>query len=138
MIADFSLSQGIYLVKDGGQFDLHNDFDFESVAYSVGDRCVAMRWRRGSGAWVASDGPASIALTFSGVSVFIFTPREADKPLSDDDCVDELGYSSPAEALVSEYLVALAPDPSWLLTFRFASGATVSVGAAEVRARIGE
>ena len=40
MHCDFKITSGIYLSQSPHELDLHNDFDFQAVHYSVADRTV--------------------------------------------------------------------------------------------------
>lgn len=52
MNRDYEIIDGIYLVKDGYELDLHNDFDFKNMEYMVSERKVVLRWMRSNGGGV--------------------------------------------------------------------------------------
>jgi hypothetical protein len=138
MIRDFTFSDDIYLVQPPHRLDLHNDFDFCGLHYSVEKRTLSLNWRRSSGAWVHSSNPASIEVEFLSVSEFRFLPRDRERPFTEDDCVSTLGYWSNqewADGIVPE-CPKDKPDPSWLTAISFQSGATIAVQAATAHARI--
>ncbi len=77
MRRDFEITQGIYLVQSPHELDLHNNFDFLGLNYSVEHRTLQLHWRRSRGEWVASGTPASVTIEFREVSEFRFQPRDS-------------------------------------------------------------
>ena len=57
MIEDFTIKDGIYLVSGEDTLDLHNNYDFTEIKYSVAERRATLTWLRAfhfqSGAIVA-------------------------------------------------------------------------------------
>ena len=43
---DFNIKLGIYLVQPPHELDLHNNFDFQELRYSVAERTLCLQWRR--------------------------------------------------------------------------------------------
>jgi hypothetical protein len=138
MRRDFEIMGGIYLVQHPHELDLHNNFDFQGLDYSVQDRTVLLHWRRSPGDWVADDTPASVTVEFREVSEFRFLPRDAELPFTEDDCVSEWGYWTDEEWAKGVVMIdpAPAPDPRWLTGIHFMSGATIVVQASSAHARI--
>src|SRR6266540_6856746 len=75
MRRDFEIKDGIYLVQSPHELDLHNNFDFQDLRYSVEDRTLLLRWRRSKGDWVAPGIPASVSVESREASEFRFLPR---------------------------------------------------------------
>jgi hypothetical protein len=60
MRRDFEISQGIYLVQPPHELDLHNNFDFLGLDYSVEHRTLLLRWRFSrTGEWAAFADPSN-------------------------------------------------------------------------------
>lgn len=138
MIRDFAFTDVIYLVQGPHRLDLHNDFDFCGLHYSVEARTLSLNWRRSTGAWVHLSNPASVEVEFLNVSEFRFLPRDPELSFTEDDCVSTLGYwfdQDWADGVVPESPTD-KPDPSWLTAISFQSGATIVVQAATAHARI--
>jgi len=138
MCRDFEIKDGIYLAQSPHELDLHNDFDFQDVRYSVENRTLLLRWRRSKGDWVAIGVPASVSVEFREVSEFRFLPRDAKLPFTEDDCVNTFGYWTDDEWAdgVFEPDPTQTPDPRWLTAIDFMSGAIIAVQAASAYARI--
>lgn len=138
MDCDFDIKDGIYLCQKEHELDLHNNFDFRSLAYSIPDRRILLEWSRSGGAWVPPATPASVSIEFRGVSEFRFVPRNADLPFTEDDCLDTFGYWTDEVWADGVFLIGPGqqPDPEWLTALQFMSGAVVAVQAVSAHARI--
>lgn len=138
MHRDFEITNGIYLVQPPYELDLHNNFDFHGLHYSVEDRRLLLNWRRSRGERVASETPESVSVEFRKVSEFRFLPRNAGLPFTEDDCVSSFGYWTDEDwadgVIVAE--PSQTVDPSWLTAIYFMSGAVIAVQAASAHARI--
>jgi hypothetical protein len=138
MHRDFEITNGIYLVQSPYELDLHNNFVFQGLHYSVEERRILLNWRRAQGEWVASETPASVSVEFREVSEFRFLPRNAVLPFSEDDCVNSFGYWTDEDW--AEGVIVAEPsqtiDSSWLTAIDFMSGAVIVIQAASAHARI--
>ncbi|MDD5262909.1 MAG: hypothetical protein PHD76_13780 [Methylacidiphilales bacterium] len=138
MHRDFEIIDGIYLSQPPCQLDLHNNFDFHDLHYSIENRTLSLHWRRGKGEWVSSDTPASVCVEFREVSEFRFHPRDPKLPFTEDDCVSTFGFWTDEEWADGIILAepTQIPDPNWLTAINFMSGAVIAVQAASAHARI--
>jgi len=138
MKCDFTFKNGIYLVQQGRELDLHNNFNFIGVQYSVSDRTLALNWKRSDGAWVASGTPACITLTFREVAEFRFMPRDKELPFTEDDCLSSFGYWTDEDWADGVIIVdpSQTPYPKWLTAIAFMSGAVIAVQAESAYAEI--
>jgi hypothetical protein len=138
MNRNFGIANGIYLVQQPYELDLHNNFDFVGLRYSVKDRILILSWRRSDGEWVASDTPASVSVEFREVSEFRYLPRNAELPFTEDNCVSAFGYWTDEDwadgVIVTE--PSQSPAPNWLTAIDFMSGSVIAVQAAYAHARI--
>jgi hypothetical protein len=138
MQRDFEIIDGIYLSQPPHEVDLHNNFVFLDLHYSIERRTVSLTWRRSKGEWVPPDTPPSVCVEFREVSEFRFRPRDPLLPFTEDDCLNTFGYWTDEEwangAIIDE--CKEAPDPSWLAAIDFMSGAVIAVQAASAHARI--
>jgi len=137
MISDFEAADGIYIVQGKHQLDLHNNFAFEEVRYSVVDRTVSLRWTRRPEDWVPPDSPATIRLTFEGVLEFRFVGRDPKMPITEDDCLHTMGYLTDEAWSKGNVVETKKPEPDWLTAFAFQSGAVIAVRAERATAQIG-
>jgi hypothetical protein len=64
MNRNFEIVDGIYLVQEGYELDLHNNFDFRNLDYSVKERKLVLNWHRSEGDWVSSDTPKALIIEF--------------------------------------------------------------------------
>ena len=138
MRRDFEIKDGIYLSQPPHELDLHNNFDFCGLDYSIENRTLSLHWRRSTGDWIAVGTPVSVSVEFREVSELRFLPRDAELPFTEDDCVSTFGYWTD-EAWASGVIApdpTQSPDPRWLMAIHFMSGAIIAVQAASAHARI--
>jgi hypothetical protein len=131
----FSLS-GIYLTVDGRDLDLHNNFDFTGLVYDVKRKQLRLMWIRGTGDWISSTEPRSIELRLQDVSHFSATPRKAEMPYSEDDCLDSVSYVEPTQHIDESFETSAAPEESWHYVFGFMSGFVIRVSAEEAQCHL--
>ena len=136
MTSDFTVAGGIYLVQGSHELDLHNDFAFQDVRYSVAERTASLRWTRLTAAWVRPTTPAAVCITFEGVSEFRFAPRDPAMPFTEDDCVSTMGYLTDEPWSKGEVLISDEPERNWLTALEFQSGAVIALRADRATARI--
>jgi len=135
---DFEIKNGIYLLQSPHELDLHNNFDFQGLDYSVEHRTLLLRWRRSHGDWVAVGTPASVSVEFREVSEFRFLPRDAELPYTEDDCISQWGYWTDEEWADGAIMTnpTQTPGTRWLTGIQFMSGATIAVQASSAHAMI--
>ena len=138
MHRDFDIKDGIYLCQPPHELDLHNNFDFRGLHYSVEDRVLSLHWRRSNGGRVSVDTPSSLSIEFREVSEFRFLPRDAEVPFTEDDCVSTFGYWTDEPWADGVIMTGpnQKPDPRWLTAIQFMSGATIGVQALSAHALI--
>ena len=138
MHRDFDIRDGIYLCQPPHELDLHNNFDFCGLHYSIGERFLSLHWRRSNGGWVPAGTPSSVDIEFREVSEFRFLPRDAELPFTEDDCVSTFGYWTDEPWADGVIMTGLGqkPDPRWLTAIQFMSGATICVQAVSAHGRI--
>jgi len=134
MEKDFSFKDGIYLVKDQNEFDLHNNFDFQEVVYSVSQRRVTLGWSRSKGEWVSAHAPTFIRIEFSEVTEYRFFPRDSELPFTEDDCLSVAGYWTDGDWCDGVFMTDETPEKNWLTAFGFMSGAIIAVQAERAKA----
>ena len=137
MLSDFEVVDGIYVAQGDHKLDLHNEFDFQEVRYSVAERSASLRWRRGPGDWVRRDLPATLCIEFDGVKEFRFLSRDSKMPFTEDDCLSAMGYLTDEAWSEGRILLTSDPEREWLTAFKFQSGAVIAVRAERATARIG-
>ncbi len=120
----------IYLLQDSYELDLHNDFDFVDLHYSLADGSLTLRWQRSDRIGVRAGAPAAVTVRFTDVSAFRFLPRRAGVPSTEDRCVSGIGYLTDEEWSNGSVLQGGEPQPDWLRAFEFQSGAVIAVRAA--------
>ena len=135
---DFTIQQGIYLIKDDLTFDLHNDFDFEGFDYSVAGRSISLKWKRSECETVQPSLPSFIRLDFFAVSELRFYPRNSKIPFTEDNCLNCAGYWTDEEWCGGVFLSenGAVIDSQYLTAFEFMSGAIIVFRAASAIALI--
>ena len=138
MNRNFEIVDGIYLVQEGFELDLHNNFCFTNLDYSVKQREIVLSWHRSKGNWVSSDTPRSLAIEFKEVSEFRFMPRDSGIPFTEDDCINSFGYWVDEDW--AEGVIIVEPNQiielHWLTAIDFMSGAVLAVQAESASAKI--
>ena len=133
MIEDFTIKDGIYLVSGEDTLDLHNNYDFTEITYSVAERRATLTWVRSSGDWVPATDPLELQLEFHGVSCFRFMPRDPEMPFTEDDCLDSIGFTwDEMLAEMDGYTASESKDDCTHLIAMFASSFSIKVGAEAV------
>lgn len=132
---DFTIDN-IYLVQGGQSLDLHNNYDFTGVAYSVEARRVTLQWRKVEGDSIGDSLPAEVELVFEGVSHFQVMPRDPEMPFTEDDCLSCAGWWVDEEWCDGVMICEGGECSGWLRAFGFQSGAIVVIGADEGKAVI--
>ena len=85
MYRDFDIRDGIYRCQPPHELDLHNNFDFRALDYSIEDRVLSLHWQRADGDWVSAGTPSSVSIEFRQVSECRFLPRDAELPFTEDE-----------------------------------------------------
>jgi hypothetical protein len=138
MNRNYEIVDGIYLVQGSYELDLHNNFDFKNLNYSVIERKLVLSWERSNGDWVSADTPKNLSIEFSEVSEFCFMPRDPEMPFTEDDCINSFGYCVDEDW--AEGVITLASnqqaEPHWLTAIDFMSGAVLTVQAESANANI--
>jgi hypothetical protein len=131
MKRSYKIVDGIFLVQEGYELDLHNNFDFKGLEYSVEERRLLLHWKRSKGDRDGSDTPKALTIEFKQVSEFRFMPRDAEKPFTEDDCINSFGYWVDEDWAGG--VIMVGPDqhaePQWLTAIDFMSGAVLAVQA---------
>jgi hypothetical protein len=138
MHRDFEIRLGIYLVRPPHELDLHNNFEFQELQYSVAERTLCLQWRRTLREGIPAMVPPSVTIEFRGVTEFRFQPRDPALPFTEDDCLDNFGYWTDEDWANGVILCDpfQTPDPSWLTAIEFMSGAVILVQADSAHAII--
>lgn len=92
MKSNYQISGGRCLLQDDFVLDLHNDYDFKSLDYSVEKRTLCLHWKFTNRVSNSSNMPGAITIAFHDVNEFRFTPRDAGMPFTEDDCMATFGY----------------------------------------------
>ena len=111
--------------------DLHNDYNFTGLEYSVHARKLTLTWAIADNSAATEQTGSGVRLQFDEVSEFRFMPRDKSKPFSEDDCLQSFGYWVDEDWC--DGILALEPDqaadPEWMTAIEFMSGAVVLVQA---------
>lgn len=138
MKRNFEIVNGICLVQESHELDLHNNFDFKNLDYFVGDRTLILNWQRSKGDWSDSVAPRALTIVFNEVSEFRFMPRDPEMPFTEDDCISSFGYWVDEDWASGVIMVEphQEAEPQWLTAIGFMSGAVLAVQAESANAEI--
>ena len=138
MNRNYEIVDGIYLVQESYELDLHNNFDFKNLEYSIAERKLVLSWVRSKGDWVNLDTPKALSIEFKEVSEFRFMPRDTEMPFTEDDCINSIGYWVDEDW--AEGIIMVEPnqkaEPHWLTAIDFMSGAVLAVHAVSANAKV--
>lgn len=130
----FSIAKDcIALEREADYFDLHNNFDFQGLAYDPIRRKSELLWQRGTGDWVKATDPGELRLVFTGVYLFKAYERDPELPFSEDHCLDSIGFFW--EDMLAEmrgYTSNVPKEGCRHLIARFVSGFSIKIGAESV------
>ena len=133
-LENFTVSEDNIGLKIGDMnLDLHNNFDFQAIEYSIDKREIRLSWKRNSGDWVPKKDPRRIELVFHGVARFKMRGRNPDIPFSEDDCLSTIGFLPPD---MWEHIDGYSPHQPTAdddLLMDFMSGAALKIRAESVR-----
>ena len=138
MNRNFKIVDGIYLVQDKYELDLHNNFDFTKLDYSVEQRRLVLNWQHSKGDWVSLDTSKALTIEFKEVSEFRFMPRDSEVPFTEDDCINAFGYWVDEDWAEGVVIVEqnLTVEPQWPTAIDFMSGAVLAVQAESANAKV--
>ncbi len=139
MIRDFEIRDGIYLIQSTHELDLHNNFDFQSLRYSVVDRSLSLQWHRSERDGIPANLSTSVSIEFQEVTEFRFQHRDAGVPFTEDDCMSDFGYWTDEDWAKGKVMLCeppQTPDPRWLTAINFMSGAVILVQANSAYAKV--
>lgn len=94
ILTNFEIEDMIGLRYAGQYYDLHNDYDFEGFKYLVSSQILEMEWvkfNRKDDQFGSNKLPG-FKLTFSAVNFLKITGRDNEMPLSEDKCLDVVGF----------------------------------------------
>lgn len=138
MKRNYEIVDGTCLVYEGYELDLHNDFYFKGLDYSIERRQLILHWRRSVGEWFSSNTPQSLIIEFDEVSEFRFMPRDAEMPFTEDECINSFGYW--VDEKWAEGVIMLQPnqtaESNWLAAIDFMSGAVLAVQSVSANVRV--
>jgi hypothetical protein len=112
-------------------YDLHNDFSFRGFAYDIAGQTLTFQWQRCAGDWVPIKTPPKLEVQMRGVSHFSATPRDLEKPFTEDDCLSTVVFVAPDKASGESYGSVERVDEDMHVIFEFMSGFAVRVQAEE-------
>ncbi len=138
MDIDFEIVNGTSLVQGSYALDLHNDFNFTEMYYSVQNRSLKLEWCISKGNWVSKDTPERLTIEFTEVDEFRFIPRDPEMPFTEDDCISSIGYLTDEDWVDGVFVVQSNQkiDPKWLTAIDFMSGSTIALKAKKASAKI--
>ncbi len=137
MIAsNFSIKNSIYLIYEGFEYDLHNDYDFQSYIYEAKSQRISLKWIKGTSDWVKKELPRTIEFIIMNTSSFSVSPRRNDAPLLDDVCLEEIAYENDEEWCEGPFWVDQPPEATWRWIFMFESDYWLIVNAESISVEV--
>jgi len=131
---NFKISQNIYIVTNGHELDLHNNYDFCGFAFDGMQQSLRLSWQKTKGEWVQANDPPTLELRAIGVRSFQVTPRDPKLPFSEDNCLSDIAFLCDEPWCKEPFAVDTTPDESWKWVFQFMSGSSIVIDADEIEA----
>lgn len=92
-LENFSISENSIALESGNLYlDLHNNYDFKQIEYSIDSRKIRLLWIKNPGDWVKGNIPDRITLEFDGVSRLRIRERDPGIPYTEDECLSTIGF----------------------------------------------
>jgi len=127
-LIDFKIVDSMALEKDSYYFDLHSNYDFVGLSYNVVNQQVVLEWKKSTENWAKNERYQNLKLIFDSVSLFCISPRDDEKPLSEDNCLSHIGYLHPDDMeLMEGFLPADQSGDNYHLVIGFESNLVVKV-----------
>jgi len=132
-LINFNFDTSIEIGVPGRQrfLDLHNCFDFQTIAYFPEGQHISMLWTRSTGDWVQADLPKDLVIQFRGVSQFAASPRNPEIPFTEDSCLSAVTFAPPEFASNFTVICEGYRSDSEHITFGFMSGFAMKIWAKE-------
>jgi len=93
---NFLVDSNYALDVGGRHIDLHNNFDFESIEYSIRQNRLSMTWAKVTGDWVQIDVPEYVKIEFDNV-VFLKIQTDSYDKNDDKGTLSFIGYLHPED-----------------------------------------
>jgi hypothetical protein len=132
-LSNFEIEDTVTLRYAGKYMDLHNDYDFHEFNYSISSQVLEMQWQKFDDEESISNSVDKIKLYFSGVNFLKIQERDREMPVSEDKCVDVIGFL-PQEMREVMDSFGVKPDyenDDMIIIFR--GGQTFKINAEEVK-----
>ncbi|PVY41915.1 hypothetical protein [Pontibacter virosus] len=131
-LTNFEIEDTVTLHYTGLYLDLHNDYDFHEFKYSLSSQVFEIQWDKLETEETTSNNIDKFKLRFSAVSFLKIQERDAEVPVSEDKCLDVLGWLPQNMRQVMDSF-GLKPDyknDDMILIFR--GGQTIKINAEQV------
>ena len=126
---NFRFDAGYALIWDGRRIDLHNNFLFDGLDYSVKDGAVSLSWRRSQGQWVDEIDPPRFKIVFTNVGLLRMEASLGPEP-SGPTTLEFAGYLNAAdEGVMNGFLERNEVSESYHFIFAFEGGLAIKIGA---------
>jgi hypothetical protein len=137
-LTNFRISGDFIAIEVGDSYyDLHNNFDFVGLIYDVQNKEISLNWEKSEGYWVRIEEPKSLRLLFSKVYLFKCKERDPALPVSEDNCLNSMGFID--NTMLGELEGFSHPEPrerAAHLNLSFMSGFAMKIGAATARCEV--
>lgn len=133
MKINFQLTKNYALNYQGRHIDLHNNFDFIKIEFSVETMMLILRWRMATGNWVQQDELPCLTLIHKNVSYLNILPRNSSMPLSEDSCLSDITFwPSSSRAINDSITDQNLPNEEDDILYIFQSGQIIRVNCKEI------
>lgn len=89
----FSIVKGwTTILLEGQEIDLHNDYEFTHIDYSIAARRLQLHWARSAGDWVRPSMPAALTLVCAGVHMLKIRESDEDEHVNGEKCLSSIGF----------------------------------------------
>jgi len=131
MKKNFLIEDNYAFILEGVHIDLHNNFDFISLIYSIEKNLITLNWKKAVGDWVKHDEFKNIRLIFK--EILSFNLLDNNSANQNSDTVSSVGYLHPDDIeFMGGCLDEQESDETYHMIFIFEGGMKLKIFAEEV------
>lgn len=132
MKKNFIVDQGVYIMKDGKCFDLHNNYHFWECNIIPIKAMIYLNWLKLERKWVNANDPTKIVMVFHNVSFFSISKDLVSEKIK---TIQEIGYKEPDDKDLNWLNGDVNFESSYHIIFRFENDEFIRIEAefAEVK-----
>ncbi len=130
---NFKIKDHIYLVSEGVEHDVHNNFDFDVLEFDEKKKEAILSWISIDAPWNRNNPTERIELKIKNVSSIESSPPDPEADPSDDKTLEDFLFTCDEEWCDQPFSIESEPEESWGWVFDFSSGRSITVFADQIQ-----